>query len=211
MWSCRSLRGRRAIARRRFNEAEASLPRNACAGGRCMWGRRGCFNEAEASLPRNAGRHDLAGRPDISRKASMRPRQACLGMPCSDWLDCEVWPHASMRPRQACLGMPGVTDVYYTPSTHASMRPRQACLGMPTRRRRMIKSTECASMRPRQACLGMPASQTTGGGVMRIRFNEAEASLPRNARWPMCRTRSSCQASMRPRQACLGMRGNIWL
>ena len=38
-----------------------------------------CFNEAEASLPRNTG---LAGASDrlTAALASMRPRQACLGI-----------------------------------------------------------------------------------------------------------------------------------
>ena len=59
------------------NEAEASLPRN---------GKRRCrgphpstrFNEAEASLPRNAD--NFRDGAQVIGVASMRPRQACLGM-----------------------------------------------------------------------------------------------------------------------------------
>ena len=63
-----------------FNEAEASLPRNAIVVVAIRLVARSSFNEAEASLPRNA----VSARTAVRRTplcASMRPRQACLGMP----------------------------------------------------------------------------------------------------------------------------------
>ena len=112
-----------------------------------------CFNEAEASLPRNTV--NVYTNPQILLPASMRPRQACLGirgglgLPGRDLL-------ASMRPRQACLGIRRLYFGLDLFAANASMRPRQACLG--------IRCDECldvcpynaASMRPRQACLGIP-------------------------------------------------------
>ena len=61
----------------RFNEAEASLPRNTTQINRLMQVLT-CFNEAEASLPRNT--KNLAKEISRGRTASMRPRQACLGI-----------------------------------------------------------------------------------------------------------------------------------
>ena len=84
------------------------------------------FNEAEASLPRNT---------------KLRPAHSPA-----------AWP--------------------------ASMRPRQACLGIRFFGREKKMKTK-ASMRPRQACLGILAMGTTSNWATR-RFNEAEASLPRN-------------------------------
>ena len=40
-------------------------------------------------------------------------------------------------------------------------------------------------MRPRQACLGIPTTTRRYRSV-RVRFNEAEASLPRNPTSPIC-------------------------
>ena len=69
-----------------------------------IWIYGSSFNEAEASLPRNTMllRADL----DSMIKASMRPRQACLGIRPKDagYFLSEI-NKASMRPRQACLGI----------------------------------------------------------------------------------------------------------
>ena len=86
------------------------------------------FNEAEASLPRNR-RRQAATRANLC-DASMRPRQACLGIVAltrrRGRQDESI---ASMRPRQACLG---ITHGQELPDEIfiASMRPRQACLGI---------------------------------------------------------------------------------
>ena len=133
----------------RFNEAEASLPRNRWpAASRST--PDNCFNEAEASLPRNHPcRHaDFA----YLLFASMRPRQACLGIGKADSIY-PITPRASMRPRQACLGI-YLNGVVSKSATQASMRPRQACLGI-------VSCQRCTHCGPQ-------------------RFNEAEASLPRN-------------------------------
>ena len=134
--------------------------------------------------------------------ASMRPRQACLGM--HGGLEGGGPPResASMRPRQACLGMLALSFLDLA-LLRASMRPRQACLGMLALSFLDLALLR-ASMRPRQACLGMPRTPQSPR-QHRMRFNEAEASLPRNAEagpHEACRPR---EASMRPRQACLGM------
>ena len=60
-------------------------------------------------------------------------------------------------------------------------------------------------MRPRQACLGIP--RKTFDQVRAVpRFNEAEASLPRNTGKGPSGEVGHFLASMRPRQACLGIR-----
>ena len=186
------------------------------------------FNEAEASLPRNTVRAYLY--QHIKSSASMRPRQACLGIRGKIEDTVTRLHSASMRPRQACLGirrsicalrsrynrfneaeaslprntvaLDGVSDR----NIQASMRPRQACLGIlrtsgaAHANRRGFNEAE-ASL-PRNTPRGAPAA---GRGEC---FNEAEASLPRNTS-----ETSSCdylfsKASMRPRQACLGIRYN---
>ena len=106
-----------------------------------------------------------------------------------------------MRPRQACLGMP-VPKRRLRQAAIASMRPRQACLGMVDRNAFRFRRV-LASMRPRQACLGMHPRCCAHATHCRC-FNEAEASLPRNAATAWMAVRSA-GASMRPRQACLGM------
>ena len=88
---------------RRFNEAEASLPRNTCLRNDLTIRRQNCFNEAEASLPRNTlSRSQYMEHLGL---ASMRPRQACLGIRGARPPNASEWPDASMRPRQACLGI----------------------------------------------------------------------------------------------------------
>ena len=64
--------------RQSFNEAEASLPRNLICSLMLILSAR-CFNEAEASLPRNP--IDEVVFEFSGEVASMRPRQACLGIP----------------------------------------------------------------------------------------------------------------------------------
>ena len=63
---------------------------------------------------------------------------------------------------------------------------------------------ELASMRPRQACLGI-ADLSVNGPTLTQRFNEAEASLPRNLGIAHDGLYEMDDASMRPRQACLGI------
>ena len=142
-----------------FNEAEASLPRNPEFGAEQKLD-SACFNEAEASLPRNRApspRHC----PDRC-PASMRPRQACLGIGVKITIPGEPF-FASMRPRQACLGIIEVRHKYTRIPELASMRPRQACLGIALHGAEPVLPA-LASMRPRQACLGIRGSerQTTG-------------------------------------------------
>ena len=136
---------------RGFNEAEASLPRNEFTVEENNPRGTG-FNEAEASLPRN---NEIIWAYAKWPGASMRPRQACLGMadyaiqqlqkPCGR---CFNEAEASLPRNGGNVRHRGVILPI------ASMRPRQACLGMNTGR---SKQTWCgrASMRPRQACLGM--------------------------------------------------------
>ena len=85
-----------------FNEAEASLPRNR-TNGRWHVSPVVGFNEAEASLPRNLCVCVRNAHRPISRfneaEASL-PRNRDVG-----YLDCSCLPPASMRPRQACLGI----------------------------------------------------------------------------------------------------------
>ena len=113
---------------------------------------------------------------------------------------------ASMRPRQACLGIQEKKPETKFGTFSASMRPRQACLGiLPDG----VRDCACrrASMRPRQACLGIQISRRTRRSDSRHGFNEAEASLPRNTVSIVREGKESEEASMRPRQACLGIRG----
>ena len=159
-----------------FNEAEASLPRNVSRAVVEFAPTLKRFNEAEASLPRND--LQLLFSEGNELHASMRPRQACLGMPSASRSLVGRVP-ASMRPRQACLGMLNIAD-----RIHVRIK---------------------ASMRPRQACLGMLPPATMNLCGTNKRFNEAEASLPRNAEESQDVEPSRCKASMRPRQACLGM------
>ena len=60
-------------------------------------------------------------------------------------------------------------------------------------------------MRPRQACLGMARLPYDAKLTKLSRFNEAEASLPRNGVTLGSDRFWTGNASMRPRQACLGM------
>ena len=88
---------------------------------------------------------------------------------------------ASMRPRQACLGIRDREPPHVLLQARASMRPRQACLGI--RRQaslEMLIARYDASMRPRQACLGILALCVDQRRSSITGFNEAEASLPRN-------------------------------
>ena len=186
-----------------FNEAEASLPRNR---HRRQYGAKENtrFNEAEASLPRNP-----AGFPFfcVSRvQASMRPRQACLGI--ADRAGRRRGRFAGFNEAEASL--PRNQENIRRPlggRWHASMRPRQACLGINCLKV-YLSSWVNASMRPRQACLGI-----VGARLVVIedgeRFNEAEASLPRNPAAASLAVGISVSASMRPRQACLGIPSRI--
>ena len=132
----------------------------------------------------------------------MRPRQACLGIRATP--TCNKGVEASFNEAEASL--PRNTAQYrigWTAPMHASMRPRQACLGIRPREitgKRLFR----ASMRPRQACLGIRGDEPVRLKT-KIRFNEAEASLPRNTDDWAFAVVPLAVASMRPRQACLGI------
>ena len=114
------------------------------------------FNEAEASLPRNTLTIE-SGLVNDDFAASMRPRQACLGIP----LTRAEKQHgkffiASMRPRQACLGIPCVPRLVF--GIHIeSFNEAEASLPRNTGNIRSLIDI-----------------------VGQLGFNEAEASLPRN-------------------------------
>ena len=147
---------------------------------------------------------------DRTGKASMRPRQACLGIHLS-YLRRSVTRAASMRPRQACLGIPPARrpaptfGLWRFNEAEASL-PRNTGHGFHLRTRR-----EVASMRPRQACLGIQANAPKPRR-WRCGFNEAEASLPRNTGGAVAAVPGGLdRASMRPRQACLGIQATrVW-
>ena len=111
----------------RFNEAEASLPRNlhSLALMPVVLVRR--FNEAEASLPRN---RPGAVRPATAHiTASMRPRQACLGIRPD--VDPVGIAGSGFNEAEASLPRnPGLNLIDGRFIVEASMRPRQACLGI---------------------------------------------------------------------------------
>ena len=197
-------RAERRVQRHRFNEAEASLPRNGAPYREWEKDKHLGFNEAEASLPRNGPLR--MGFDGYRTRASMRPRQACLGMGEKGVLY-KAGPRASMRPRQACLGMNQERRPVPARFAVASMRPRQACLGMA--RRASINASLTSGFNEAEASLPRNAGGLTGPPRVTLPcFNEAEASLPRNA--PMRESMRSAviNASMRPRQACLGMTGH---
>ena len=85
---------------------------------------------------------------------------------------------ASMRPRQACLGILLLTHL--PQRIHPGFNEAEASLPRNTSTRSCIRpSIYPASMRPRQACLGILHSFNRSV-VQYNSFNEAEASLPRN-------------------------------
>ena len=165
------------------------------------------FNEAEASLPRNTIVHLVT--KDTIDEASMRPRQACLGIRCSTGVR-RAWGRRCFNEAEASLprntlngaasrssrrrgfneaeaSLPRNTSAYGNSrqgSRSASMRPRQACLGIQCPLGQIRPRLRRASMRPRQACLGIPHGTTGTPGPHVHRFNEAEASLPRNTCCP---------------------------
>ena len=157
-------------------------PRQACLGiHHFPWDQSHfswCFNEAEASLPRNTPGFGfaLAGADDV---ASMRPRQACLGIRRRGVDENVSNIFASMRPRQACLGIPQTGNQWHQGGHQASMRPRQACLGIHW-------PDDCSVNKfPRfnEAEASLPRNTTIACSLVASQldsFNEAEASLPRN-------------------------------
>ena len=173
-------------------------------------------------MPRN--RPTTIHKVELGQQASMRPRQACLGIAKTKKITGRESP-ASMRPRQACLGISAATQGLDR-GLKASMRPRQACLGIPSRRRpdpsrdhrfneaeaslprnrRTVAQRRLRANRFNEAEASLPRNRltTNAGASMKSCFNEAEASLPRN---PVVSSvvDTSDAASMRPRQACLGI------
>ena len=140
-----------AVKKESFNEAEASLPRNTQPSHSLDGSRMGGFNEAEASLPRNT----------------------LLMLNTSFQLTCF---------NEAEASLPRNTLTRHDESAAcaaASMRPRQACLGILFSSPPPLYLVVLASMRPRQACLGIRDGPNRHGRTQ-CRFNEAEASLPRN-------------------------------
>ena len=134
-------------------------PRQACLGiqrlARLRQAIASRFNEAEASLPRNT-RRCRAPRRDRAWLASMRPRQACLGIPPAEHINRATGGVASMRPRQACLGIR--VGLAGTVSTRLRDGFNEAEASLPRNTFRFIIDRDesiIASMRPRQACLGI--------------------------------------------------------
>ena len=85
---------------------------------------------------------------------------------------------ASMRPRQACLGI--LVRVHVGTEAVAGFNEAEASLPRNTGcEYDGFVRIDLASMRPRQACLGIPG-RLRPSLVGQARFNEAEASLPRN-------------------------------
>ena len=153
-------------------------PRHLCLGCTriwCVfapWRRR--FNEAEASLPRMPRRLQDGRRSKIL--ASMRPRHLCLGCRPNDMAPRVEYVEASMRPRHLCLGCGRLYEAIQRVH-RASMRPRHLCLGCrhPQKGRRSkfrcFNEAEASLPRMQRSSL-LPLLQS-------VRFNEAEASLPR--------------------------------
>ena len=162
-----------------FNEAEASLPRNALPSRSEIIVGPPRFNEAEASLPRNAG--DVRYFATIRALASMRPRQACLGM------------HEQHVP--AGCRAPRFNEAEASLPRNARHSPHCGKQRNPT------GFNEAEASLPRNA--RHPPHEPFHA---KHRFNEAEASLPRNALLGEVPHVHVGTASMRPRQACLGMR-----
>ena len=91
---------------------------------------------------------------DFSLDASMRPRQACLGIRFDHLYG--LAPTIGFNEAEASLPRnTSIRDGAFFSSGTASMRPRQACLGIPVLLHGDQIHDVLASMRPRQACLGI--------------------------------------------------------
>ncbi len=141
-------------------------------------------------------------RATIHRRASMGPRQKCLGNGlqtisihslqhrfngaetkmsrklCFFHIHPYSLVYASMGPRQKCLGNSDHTCYVYG-STLASMGPRQKCLGNWYRGQTIIKPHR-ASMGPRQKCLGN-ATAAARTAPSPPGFNGAETKMSRKS------------------------------
>ena len=182
-----------------------------------------CFNEAEATWPRNPG---LFGRKGVVLWASMRPRPRGLGIcrwrlpdrpACGGFNEAEAtWPRnlgdgpiergiirASMRPRPRGLGIL-IGRAAALQVARASMRPRPRGLGI-LEAGEQVSVGPGASMRPRPRGLGIRREQCPCGPACSERFNEAEATWPRNRELLFGKVAGNRRASMRPRPRGLGI------